>query len=280
MRQRHAFTLVELLVVIGIIALLVSILLPALNRARESAQRTVCLSNIRQIATAANNYMADNRGVFPFQFGRPGAIFDPMNETPTSWRPNWVHYLRSRYIGNTEKANIPATGYFGGSNRIFVCPAMPNANEKIGARDLQVGYAANGIITHLGGKKIRSRATVIVIREDAIVENASKLRPAWWGPGWPTQPNAEQAGWSGWLYLNTPADPMAGSTPRLTDDPHKIGQNYAFLDGHAEFRRFQDVKARDFGLEYFVGGVWRGDVDEPMLPNYTTPARLGRVRRD
>ena len=63
-RGRGAFTLVELLVVIGIIALLVSILLPALNKAREDAKRVRCLSNQRQLVMAWQMYASDNKGHF------------------------------------------------------------------------------------------------------------------------------------------------------------------------------------------------------------------------
>src|SRR4051794_8118621 len=67
---RLGFTLVELLVVIGIIALLVSILLPSLSRAREQAKQIKCLSNLKQLSLATLMYCNNNKGFFPGQGGK------------------------------------------------------------------------------------------------------------------------------------------------------------------------------------------------------------------
>jgi prepilin-type N-terminal cleavage/methylation domain-containing protein len=62
------FTLVELLVVIGIIALLIAILLPAMNKARGAAQTVACQSNLRQVGQAMFLYAGENRGSLPWAF--------------------------------------------------------------------------------------------------------------------------------------------------------------------------------------------------------------------
>jgi prepilin-type N-terminal cleavage/methylation domain-containing protein/prepilin-type processing-associated H-X9-DG protein len=67
-RDRQAFTLVELLVVIGIIALLISILMPALSKARGAAQTIQCASNLRTIGQAIQMYVSENKGTLPYTF--------------------------------------------------------------------------------------------------------------------------------------------------------------------------------------------------------------------
>src|SRR3982751_4199907 len=95
--RKPGFTLVELLVVIGVIAILISLLLPSLNRARESARRTQCLSNIRQISQAFFMYTNESKGWFPSVavfgtgIGYPVLTGDPgMTPTWVGWPEDWI----------------------------------------------------------------------------------------------------------------------------------------------------------------------------------------------
>ncbi len=87
-KKRAAFTLIELLVVISIIAILISILLPALAKARELANRAVCMANIRGVIQSMVTYAQSNNGTFPVTVNQPGAspgAYDNAPCTPYSY---------------------------------------------------------------------------------------------------------------------------------------------------------------------------------------------------
>src|SRR3954468_2579332 len=108
----RGFTLVELLVVIAIIALLIAMLLPMLNKAKLNAQRTVCMSQIRQLTIAWRFYSEDNRGYLPYgntEATVPGSPFVP-----------W--FLGGNY-GNTERAIVEGSVYkYLKSIKVYKCP--------------------------------------------------------------------------------------------------------------------------------------------------------------
>jgi prepilin-type N-terminal cleavage/methylation domain-containing protein len=127
------FTLVELLVVIGIIALLIGILLPALNRARQSARDTQCLSNGRSLAQLAHIYGAENKSSMPHGFvyeqmlaQAPWAPDGPnaFGSTGGTWR-SWATSLAS-----LSRKKAPGAGTNFGSNftELLKCPSAPRSN--------------------------------------------------------------------------------------------------------------------------------------------------------
>lgn len=132
--RRRAFTLVELLVVIGIIALLISILLPALNKARENAHRVACGSNMKQIATALLMYTNEYRGSFPSL-----AVGSPIRpEDWIAWQPG-----RNRDEGQLVR-------YMSGKRfnpKVYICPSDDLNTHK---NDYKYSYTINYNMTGWG----------------------------------------------------------------------------------------------------------------------------------
>jgi len=103
---RRAFTLIELLVVIAIVAILASLLLPALSRAKDSSRRTQCLNNIRQVNLAIRLYADDFAESFP------------VLPNPNPY-PNGV----GAYYKQLVKGYVGLTGLASPSEKVFICPA-------------------------------------------------------------------------------------------------------------------------------------------------------------
>jgi prepilin-type N-terminal cleavage/methylation domain-containing protein len=128
--HRFGFTLVELLVVIGIIAVLIGILLPALTRAREAAGRTQCLSNMRSVYQMLRIYEVNYKGVVPLGI----AGNDATATTPPSSILKQNNYFLSRRSGDPHPGTnvrymgigllLPAGIVREGEGKIFYCPAF------------------------------------------------------------------------------------------------------------------------------------------------------------
>ncbi|MCS7033118.1 MAG: prepilin-type N-terminal cleavage/methylation domain-containing protein [Phycisphaerae bacterium] len=136
--RRTAFTLVELLVVIGIIAILISILLPVVSRAQDQARSAACKSNLRQIFVAVQTYAQNNRGLLPigFRWERQDSLGQPLSPTSEKWIAWFTllnHSMSPRSAPDiTNGLGIGGFGFMGYRlSPVFRCPGAANFPQQV-----------------------------------------------------------------------------------------------------------------------------------------------------
>jgi len=181
-RTTRGFTLVELLVVIGIIAVLMSILLPALNRAREAAKAVTCASNLKQIGMAFAMYVNDNKDYTPNFIINPAP--DPFLAnvgTEMQWSGALRRYLASaaQFTGVTQQEEMKQT--------VFFCPsAKSNRQRFVGWTGAPVSYMPNSYVMNHNywdatQKNIHRKHSAIRFkaRQMALAETWLGTSPGW-----------------------------------------------------------------------------------------------------
>lgn len=163
-RRCSAFTLIELLVVIAIIGVLITLLLPAVQQAREAARRSQCKNNLKQIALAMHNYH-DSHNVFPYGHGMRNTAENPTKHAFDCWFQLLLPYVDQANLYNQYMADnttiiysVPAS-IAGTVVSSFACPSDPSAPGRGGngvcnnsnTWAFHGSYIANAGVGGLGG---------------------------------------------------------------------------------------------------------------------------------
>jgi prepilin-type N-terminal cleavage/methylation domain-containing protein/prepilin-type processing-associated H-X9-DG protein len=298
MQGRRGFTLIELLVVIAIIAILAAILFPVFAQARESARRTACLSNMKQLAMAARMYMEDNEGALYHHHEQ--WVLDDGTQTPTlpstpagcsgggagnsnaekPWAIFFQPYLKNRQALfcpsdpalRSRRLAASIQEYNGGISTIGEeCAAAPSGEQCLAEQNhwAMWSYLLNSVFTH---KSCRYAVEGVLpgFATDAVVAglpNPNLIVFSERNSVALDDPNNADFGYVPQDDYDTWAGEAAlvrwGSGPYANEgwikyNRHQEGANYVYADGHVKFMRWG--KAR---LDQFPDHVVRNPLPNP-----------------
>lgn len=274
MSRRKGFTLVELLVVIGIIAVLISILLPSLTKARKAANAVACASNLRQIGNALTMYQNENNGAFPFCAIDTGA-----------WQKiTWDDLLNAYWNGSAPHDDSWPSGIYGSTTligiRVLRCPEdIFEALRPVWALGYQQGER----------DAIRSYTMVTAVYYDTPTANdnyagagayvwSNKVTGTWpditvTNPNFRSYKVKDFPSSAGTIVLsehfnnNIAGHPIGAMVnrpvelwPQLTDMPdipHSGGRrNNLYADGHVELNTLAEICVNPSSWGNSIGGAW------------------------
>ena len=266
-KMRRGFTLVELLVVIGIIAVLIGILLPALGKARKASRTTACLSNIRQLVMGEIQYVNENKGHFApyFDFGGiPPAPFqiEWMQQVAKPESFNKVRLCPEASDTNPQYGQSPPTDPNPGNNMggaAFYCwgpygRAMRYFDAKGNAQHLAGSYTYNGYCLRYmdGTTNIGDDPSLIKSGQagdkDRLWKPTDKKIPevpiifdGTWPTAWPKEADALPTNIYDPVNDGSANPSLSPNWKRLVIARHGMAINVGFMDGHATTVQLPDL---------------------------------------